>query len=81
MVEKSGCALPIEVKSGKTYQRHHALSNILSDESYGIREAWVLSGANVSVVGNIKYLPIYLLMFLKKEEAQPTVYKIDLPDL
>lgn len=81
VVEKSGCALPIEVKSGKTYQRHHALSNILSDESYGIREAWVLSGANVSVVGNIKYLPIYLLMFLKKEEAQPTVYKIDLPDL
>ena len=79
LIEKSGNALPIEVKSGKTYQRHNALSNVMADPSYGIREALVLSGANVSVTGYVKYMPIYLLMFLKKEEVQPLLYKVDLP--
>lgn len=79
LIEKSGNALPIEVKSGKTYQRHNALSNVMADPSYGIHEALVLSGANVSVSGYVKYIPIYLLMFLKKEETQTLLYKVDLP--
>ncbi|MGM9694402.1 MAG: ATP-binding protein [Alloprevotella sp.] len=79
MVEKSGKVLPVEVKSGKAYQRHNALSNILADETYGIAEALVLSGANVNVVGKITYAPIYMLQFLKKEEPAPTYYKVDLP--
>ena len=81
VVEKSGMALPIEVKSGKAYQRHRALSNIMSDDSYHIREAVVLSGANVSVEGHIKYLPIYMLMFLTQEAPNSLLYKVDLPTL
>ena len=79
VVEKGGSALPIEVKSGKSYQRHNALSNIMSDPVYNIREALVLSGANVSVAGRIKYLPIYMLLFLRKEEPMAIYYKVDLP--
>ncbi len=79
VVEKSGMALPIEVKSGKAYQRHRALSNIMSDSTYHIREAVVLSGANVSVEGHIKYLPIYMLMFLTKDVSSDLLYKVDLP--
>ena len=79
VIEKGGVALPIEVKSGKSYQRHNALSNILSDSVYNVREAVVLSGANVRVVGRIKYLPLYMLQFLCKEEPEAIYYKVDLP--
>ena len=81
IVEKSGSAMPIEVKSGKSYQRHRALSNIMADSTYRIREALVLSGANVSTEGNTKYLPIYMLMFLHREESIDLLYKVDLPTL
>ena len=37
---------------------------------------------NVSVDGRIVYLPIYMLMFLQKEDAAaPMIYKIDLDGL
>lgn len=81
IIEKSGRALPIEVKSGKSYQRHRALSNIMVDSSYHIREALVLSGANVSMEGNVKYLPIYMVMFLRRDEPLSLLYKVDLPTL
>lgn len=81
VVEKSGFALPIEVKSGKAYQRHNALSNIMAHQTYNIPEAYVLSGANLKVAGRIKYLPIYMLMFLVKEKPTDIVVKVDLPNL
>ena len=81
LIERSGSALPIEVKSGKAYQRHRALSNIIADNSYHIREALVLSGANVSTDGVITYLPIYMLMFLHQEAPANLIYKVDLPKL
>lgn len=59
-----GKVLPIEVKSGKDYKLHTALSNLLSTAEYGIDEAIVLSRANVSVEkrreGDISYLPLYM---------------------
>ena len=81
VVEKSGHALPIEVKSGKAYQRHNALSNIMNDQSYNIREAYVLSGANLKVVDRIKYLPVYMLMFVYKDIPTDIFVKVDLPGL
>ena len=81
VVEKSGFALLIEVKSGKAYQRHNALSNIMADQTYNIREAYVLSGANLKVAGRIKYLPIYMLMFVVKDEPTDIFVKVDLPVL
>ena len=78
VIENNGRVLPIEVKSGKDYKRHSALENILSDVNYGICEAIVFSNANVEVVGKRVYMPIYMIMFLKNEPLQDSVYKIDL---
>ncbi len=35
---------------------------------YGIEDAVVLSGFNVKKENGITYLPVYMLMFLEKEE-------------
>lgn len=56
--------LPIEVKSGKTYKRHSALSTALATENWGIERAVVLCEGNVEVAGPIAYLPPYMTMFI-----------------
>ena len=35
----------------------------------------------VEIAGKITYLPIYMLMFIKKEQKLPTKYSIDLNGL
>ena len=62
-----GRVTPIEVKSGKSYTRHSALSAALEVENYGIREAIVLHEGNVEVRGKVVYLPMYMTMFLERE--------------
>ena len=81
VVEHKGKALPIEVKSGKNYERHRALANIMMSSTYAIEEAYVLCNDNVSVQGKVIYLPIYMLMFLKHTETAPLYYKLDLTGL
>jgi len=57
--------LPIEVKSGKDYKRHSALTNFVSTPDYNIRQGYVLSNSReVETIGKITYLPIYHCMFL-----------------
>lgn len=48
LVEHNGSILPIEIKSGKDYTRHAALSNILANEKYEIPKAYVFHNGNVS---------------------------------
>lgn len=79
VIEYNGRVLPIEVKSGKNYQRHSALNNVMEISNYSIDEAFILSNYNVEVKGNLVYLPIYMLMFIQDEDIKlPTV---DLDDL
>ncbi|MCD8119799.1 MAG: AAA family ATPase [Lachnospiraceae bacterium] len=79
LVERGGNVLPIEIKSGKDYRKHAALSNILSNEAYDIPEAYVFHNGNVSADGKIAYYPIYMLMFVEKEKPlQEMIYRIDL---
>ena len=40
-----------------------------------------LNKINIKVVGNIIYLPIYMLMFFQKTEIDNVIYKIDLSGL
>ena len=81
VVEYLGNVLPIEVKSGKDYERHNALSNVMASGEYAIPQALVLCNGNVKVVGKVTYVPIYMLMFLEKEVKVDVKYKIDLSDL
>ena len=81
VIEQNGEVLPIEVKSGKDYDRHKALTNVVSTTTYQISKAIVLCNDNVKKVGKITYLPIYMLMFIKREQQLPTQYTIDLSGL
>lgn len=81
IITLGGNVLPIEVKSGKDYTRHSALSNLMQESPYNLREAVVLCNGNIQVAENITYAPIYMTMFIKPVKVEPGVYKIDLTGL
>ncbi len=81
VLEIGGNVLPIEVKSGKNYEVHRALSNILDCGEYDIPEALVLQNGNLNGKGKIIYIPIYMVAFIKKEDAVPAFYSVDLSAL
>ena len=57
--------VPIEVKSGKDYTVHSALSTFVKNEDYHITKAYVLSNTReIKTKGKIIYIPIYFVMFL-----------------
>lgn len=79
IVEWKGEILPIEIKSGKDYTKHAALTNIMSNENYKIKEAFVFQNDNVSINKNIIYYPIYMLMFIEQSTLKnDLIYKLDL---
>lgn len=67
VIEHSGRVLPIEVKSGKDYEKHSALDNVMATQEYGIREAYVFTNDNVKTDGKLTYFPIYMVMFLQDD--------------
>ena len=69
MVQNLGRVIPIEVKSGKYYKTHAALDNLLSSEEYSVGEAFVIQTDNVVCDGKTTYIPVYMTMMLKKEDA------------
>ena len=79
--EINGECVPIEVKSGKDYQKHSALNNVLKSTAYNINKAIVFNNYNVSKDGAIVYYPIYMTMFLRNEKMEDYMYKLDLSDL
>ena len=81
VIECKGEIVPIEVKSGKDYERHKALSNVMNSTTYHISKAYVLCNDNVKKVSNITYLPTYMAMFIEKDPSLPQNYKIDLSGL
>lgn len=81
VVEFDGNVLPIEVKSGKDYDVHRALSNIMDCREYDLPEAIVFNNDNLRVDGKVIYAPVYMVMFLEKNNSAPTFYKVDLSGL
>ncbi len=56
--------VPIEVKSGKDYKRHIAISRFVETEDYGIRRGYVLSNSGeVERKDKICYVPVYFTLF------------------
>ncbi len=78
LIELNGKILPIEVKSGKDYETHRALANIMNCPSYDLQKAIVFNNDNLKVVGKIIYAPIYMIMFIEKSDDAPVSYKVDL---
>ena len=71
LISRGNTVVPLEVKSGRDYTKHHALDRILSNPKYGLQSAIVFSNANVSIDGAIIYYPIYMLMFIQREVIPP----------
>jgi predicted AAA+ superfamily ATPase len=78
VIELDGKVVPLEIKSGKDYKRHSALNNVLKNENYKIEEAYILSEGNIEIEGKRVYMPIYMIMFLEKNDVAPIYYKVDL---
>ena len=71
--------LPIEVKSGKDYTQHSALTKFLNDPEYNITSAVVLSNEReVFIKKGVTYMPIYYIMFYNN---QSTTSEVFLPEL
>jgi len=81
IVEYANAVLPIEVKSGKDYQRHNALSNIMMNAEYGVPQAFVFCQDNLHTEGSITYYPIYMITFFKQAEVEDKVYSFDVTGL
>lgn len=60
--------IPLEIKSGKDYTIHKALTRFIENEDYNIKRAYVLSNEHeVYENGKITYIPIYYIMFFHNE--------------
>lgn len=82
LIENNGSVLPIEIKSGKDYTKHNALTTVLQNKGYDIPEAIVFYNNNVSVSEKITYYPIYMLMFIKENISKELeVYKLNIEEL
>ena len=80
LLEQDNEIIPVEVKSGKDYQRHVALSNILDNKEYAIRRALVLNNDNIQQRGNVLYAPVYMTMFIHhRKQTEQMIYHPDLP--
>lgn len=66
MVQYQGKVLPLEMRSGKDYDRHKAIDNLIGCKEYGIERGIVLSLVNLSTTDKITYLPIYMAGFFDK---------------
>ena len=72
--------LPIEVKSGKDYTEHSALTKFLANKEYRINQGIVLSNEqSVYEEEGIWYMPIYYVMFQQRDEVEED--EVILPEL
>ena len=82
MIAQNGKVIPIEVKSGKGYERHSALTNVLANRDYNIEFAYVLTNDNLHVEDRRIYMPIYMLMFIRKSPSPANqIFMLDLHNL
>ena len=76
LIEKAASVIPIEVKSGKDYYVHSALTKTVANKEYEVEKAYVLSNYNVKTEGEIVYLPVYMTMFISDDAELPVLKKI-----
>lgn len=74
VIELDDKVIPIEVKSGKDYKRHNALSNVMANKDYGIQQGIVLSSGNMEQQDKVCYMPIYMIMYLRPLKMSQPVF-------
>ena len=78
LIDYQGDVLPLDIKSGKDYQSHSALSYFCAN---GFAKGYVFSDYNISVRENIHYYPIYMMMFLRAQDTIEERGALDLSSL
>jgi len=68
--------VPIEIKSGKDYYIHSAITKATSNPEYGIDTAFILANCNISVAEKMVYLPVYMCSFIRDETQLPILAPI-----
>ena len=81
VIEMGGKVVAIEVKSGKAYKAHKALSNFMSVPDYHIEKAYVFSVSNIETEGAVIYLPIYMCYLLKEQKIGRMIVDMDMTGL
>lgn len=72
----------IEVKSGRDYKKHPSLDKVLSVAEWHPQKATVLCPGNLETEAGIRYLPWYMVMFLKPAQLPREMkYEVDLSAL
>lgn len=67
--------LPIEVKSGKDYTVHSALTRLIDCPDFHITEGIVLCNAReVRTEENVTYMPVYYIMFFDASSTTTDIY-------
>ena len=67
IVEQHAELVPVEIKSGKDYKSHRALNNLLAVDEYKLKDSLVFCVGNIETKDKVVYLPLYMIMFFKKE--------------
>lgn len=73
VIEYNGEPLPIEVKSGKDYQVHSALTNCMNNVQYNMSEGIIFANCNVYKDDRTLYLPVYMVMFMDKKDNEDMI--------
>ena len=76
VIEQAMTVVPIEVKSGKDYYVHSAISRVCDNREYGVQTAYVLANCNISQEGKLVYLPVYLSAFIRDDTELPILAPI-----
>ena len=77
VIEKDLQVVPIEVKSGKDYYVHSAISKAVDNPEYEIETAYILSNYDVKADGKKIYLPVYMSMFITDASELPVLELFD----
>lgn len=76
VIEQDNSVVPIEVKSGKDYYVHSAVSKACDNTEYGINTAYVLANCNVTLDGKIRYMPVCFSSFIRDDTSLPILSPI-----
>ena len=73
VIEEDNEVVPIEVKSGKDYYVHSAISKAADNPEYEINKAYVFTNYDVKTEGKMIYLPVYMSMFIQDDAGLPVL--------
>ena len=76
VIEEETEVVPIEVKSGKDYYVHSAISKAAENPEYEINKAYIFTNYDVRTDGKIIYLPVYMSMFIQDDTPLPVLKPI-----